>query len=104
MQLVKIKTAQDYVAEIIHPELEQENCHLSDEEEEAKADEIEERENSTFDPPSPMEILYDKDENYPDVPIMNTNGTGWFWFGGITGKQSDPKSSMKEALEKLSSR
>ncbi|OAD60574.1 ATP-binding domain-containing protein 4 [Eufriesea mexicana] len=57
---------------------------------------------SQFNPPSPMEILYEE-EDYPDVPVVNRNQTGWFWFGGIAGKHPDAKSAMREALEKLSS-
>lgn len=56
-----------------------------------------------FNPPSPMEIVYD-DEDYPDVPVSNRNQTGWFWFGGVVGKNSDPKLATEEALDKLSSR
>lgn len=56
-----------------------------------------------FNPPSPMEILYEE-ENYPDTPIVKKNQRGWFWFGGIVGKHPDVTSAMEEALEKLSSR
>lgn len=50
-----------------------------------------------------MEVLYEE-EDYPDVPTVNRNQRGWFWFGGITGKRTDITSSVEEALEKLSSR
>lgn len=56
-----------------------------------------------FNPPSPVQVLYEE-EDYPDIPVINKNRTGWFWFGGIAGKHSDAKSAMEEALEKLSSR
>lgn len=56
-----------------------------------------------FNPPSPLEIKYD-DEDYPDVPVSNKNKTGWYWFGGIAGKNPDSKLAMEEAFDKLSSR
>lgn len=51
-------------------------------------------------PPSPMEIAY-QEEDYPDVPTVNKNQTGWYWFGSIVGKNPEPKLAMAEALDSL---
>ena len=51
-------------------------------------------------PPSPVEIMYEE-EVYPDVPCVNKNQTGWYWFGSIVGKNPDPKLAMAEALDSL---
>lgn len=56
-----------------------------------------------FHPPSPMEILYEE-EDYPDMPTVNRNQLGWFWFGGIIGKHPDVVPAVEEALEKLNSK
>lgn len=48
-------------------------------------------------------MKYDE-EIYPDIPMANRSKTGWHWFGGIIGKDSDTKIAMEEALDKLSSR
>lgn len=50
-----------------------------------------------------MEVIYEK-EDYPDNPTVNKNQSGWYWFGGIAGKNPDPINAMEEALDKLSSR
>ncbi|KOX77844.1 Meiotically up-regulated 71 protein [Melipona quadrifasciata] len=102
---VPIKTPFDYIAEIVGPEL-HDGCNLSedenDERDERTGSNLRTSNSGQFNPPSPMEILYEE-EDYPDVPVVNRNRTGWFWFGGIAGKHPDAKSAMREALEKLSS-
>ncbi|KAL0101093.1 hypothetical protein PUN28_018744 [Cardiocondyla obscurior] len=101
---VLIKSPQDYIAEIIGPEL-HDGCNLSEDENDEHACEsnsLKASNSDQFHPPSPMEILYEE-EDYPDAPVVNRNQTGWFWFGGIVGKHPDVTSAMEEALEKLSS-
>ncbi|XP_031368007.1 diphthine--ammonia ligase isoform X3 [Apis dorsata] len=101
---VPIKTPFDYITEIVGPEL-HDGCNLSEDENDehdCTDSNIRTSNSGQFNPPSPMEILYEE-EDYPDVPIVNKNQTGWFWFGGIAGKHPDAKSAMREALEKLSS-
>ncbi|XP_048508586.1 diphthine--ammonia ligase isoform X2 [Athalia rosae] len=103
LQLVSVKAPSDYIVEIVKPEL-QDGCNLSDDEnEESECDNksLKTSNSGQFNPPSPMEIMYD-DEDYPDVPVSNKNQTGWFWFGGVVGKNSDPKLATEEALDKLS--
>ncbi|XP_046749065.1 diphthine--ammonia ligase [Diprion similis] len=103
LQLVSIKCPSDYIDEIVRPEL-QDGCNLSDDEnEESESDNkcLKTSNSGQFNPPSPMEIMYD-DEDYPDVPVSNRNQTGWFWFGGVVGKNPDPKLATEEALDKLS--
>lgn len=123
-----IKSPQDYIAEIIGPEL-HDGCNLSEEETDEHACESnslkasnsgtyrkENMEKNTlyviytifkyagqFHPPSPMEILYEE-EDCPDAPMVNKNQTGWVWFGGIIGKHPDVTPAVEEALEKLSSK
>lgn len=123
-----IKSPQDYIAEIIGPEL-HDGCNLSEEETDEHACESnslkasnsgtyrkENMEKNTlyviytifkyagqFHPPSPMEILYEE-EDCPDAPMVNRNQTGWVWFGGIIGKHPDVTPAVEEALEKLSSK
>ncbi|CAK9832233.1 Diphthine--ammonia ligase [Anthophora retusa] len=99
---VPIKTRSDYIAEIIGPEL-HDGCNLSE-------DENDEHDctGSQFNLSRPVEVLYEEKilyekEDYPDVPVVNKNQTGWFWFGGIAGKHPNVSSAMKEALKKLSS-
>ncbi|XP_076385210.1 uncharacterized protein LOC100877901 isoform X4 [Megachile rotundata] len=101
---VPIKTPSDYIAEIIGPEL-HDGCNLSEDENDehdCTDSSLKTSNSGQFNPPSPMQILYEE-EDYPDVPVVNRNQTGWFWFGGIAGKHPDAKSAMREALEKLSS-
>ncbi|XP_031835825.1 uncharacterized protein LOC116428379 isoform X2 [Nomia melanderi] len=101
---VPIKVPSDYIAEIIGPEL-HDGCNLSEDENDdhdCTDSSLKTSNSGQFNPPSPMEILYEE-EDYPDIPVVNKNQTGWFWFGGIAGKHPDPKSAMREALEKLSS-
>lgn len=47
-----------------------------------------------------MEITYEE-ENYPNNPSVNKNQTGWYAFGSIVGKNTDPKLAMAEALDSL---
>ncbi|KAI4477310.1 hypothetical protein M0804_012900 [Polistes exclamans] len=104
LKTVSVKTPYDYISEVVGPEL-QDGCNLSEDEtdEQACDDRNMKASNSGhFNPPSPVQVLYEE-EDYPDVPVINKNQTGWFWFGGIAGKHSDVKSATKEALEKLSS-
>ncbi|XP_076639743.1 uncharacterized protein LOC143351759 [Colletes latitarsis] len=101
---VPIKIPADYIAEIIGPEL-QDGCNLSEDENDEHDcidSNLKTSNSGQFNPPSPMEILYEE-EDYPDIPVVNKNQTGWFWFGGVAGKHPDAKSAMREALEILSS-
>ncbi|XP_026675302.1 diphthine--ammonia ligase isoform X2 [Ceratina calcarata] len=94
---------QDKNDEIIGPEL-HDGCNLSEDENDehdCTGSNLKSSNSGQFNPPSPMEILYEE-EDYPDAPVVNRNQTGWFWFGGIAGKNPDAKSAMREALEKLS--
>ncbi|XP_043285189.1 diphthine--ammonia ligase isoform X2 [Venturia canescens] len=103
LKKVSIKGPYDYIAEIVGPEL-QDGCNLSDDDnDEREIDNISLKTSNSgpFHPPSPLEIKYD-DEDYPDVPVSNKNKTGWYWFGGIAGKNPDSKLAMEEALDKLS--
>ncbi|XP_034189811.2 uncharacterized protein LOC117608575 isoform X3 [Osmia lignaria lignaria] len=100
---VPIKSPSDYIEEIIGPEL-HDGCNLSEDENDehdCTDSSLKTSNSGQFNPPSPMQILYEE-EDYPDVPVVNRNQTGWFWFGGIAGKHPDAKSAMREALEKLS--
>ncbi|XP_043492423.1 diphthine--ammonia ligase isoform X1 [Polistes fuscatus] len=104
LKTVSVKTPYDYISEVVGPEL-QDGCNLSeDETDEQTCDDRNMKASNSghFNPPSPVQVLYEE-EDYPDVPVINKNQTGWFWFGGIAGKHSDVKSATKEALEKLSS-
>lgn len=105
LKTVLVKSPQDYIAEIIGPEL-HDGCNLSEDENDEHACEnsnLKVSNSGQFHPPSPMEILYEE-EDYPDVPTVNRNQTGWFWFGGIVGKHPDVTPAVEEALEKLSSK
>ncbi|CAL1676967.1 unnamed protein product [Lasius platythorax] len=103
LKTVLIKSPQDYIAEIIGPEL-HDGCNLSEEETDEHACEsnsLKASNSGQFHPPSPMEILYEE-EDCPDAPMVNRNQTGWVWFGGIIGKHPDVTPAVEEALEKLS--
>lgn len=47
-----------------------------------------------------MEQIFENSE-YPNVPSINKNQTGWHWFGSIVGKNPEPKLAMAEALDIL---
>lgn len=100
---VTVKTPDDYIAEIVSPEL-QDGCNLSEDENDGNdsASSMKTSNSGQFNPPSPMQILYEEDI-YPDVPVSNKNQCGWHWFGGITGTHPEPKLAMHEAMDKLSS-
>jgi len=103
LKSVLIKSPQDYIAEIIGPEL-HDGCNLSEDENDehtCESNSLKASNSGQFHPPSPMEILYEE-EDCPDAPLVNRNQTGWVWFGGITGKHPDVTSAVEEALEKLS--
>ncbi|XP_066584188.1 uncharacterized protein [Prorops nasuta] len=103
LKSISIKTPHDYIVGIVGPEL-QDGCNLSDEEsEEHESINNTLRTSSSGDssPPSPIGILYE--EEYPDLSAVNRNNTGWFWFGGIIGKDPDAKTATEETLDKLSS-
>ncbi|XP_014468532.1 PREDICTED: diphthine--ammonia ligase [Dinoponera quadriceps] len=103
LKTISMKTSQDYIAEIVGPVL-HDGCNLSDDENdehECGNNSLKTSNSGPFNPPSPMEILYEE-EDYPDAPTVNRNQKGWFWFGGIAGKRPDVTSSVEEALGKLS--
>ncbi|CAK9817189.1 Diphthine--ammonia ligase [Anthophora plagiata] len=107
---VPIKTPSDYIAEIIGPEL-HDGCNLSEDENDehdCTGSNLKTSNSGQFNLSRPMKVLYEEKilyekEDYPDVPVVNKNQTGWFWFGGIAGKHPNVRSAMKEALKKLSS-
>lgn len=104
LKTVSVKTPYDYISEVVGPEL-QDGCNLSDDEADEQGCDNHNMKTSNSGhlyPPSPLQILYEE-EDYPDIPVVNKNQTGWFWFGGIVGKHLEAKHAMEEALEKLSS-
>ncbi|XP_012275518.1 diphthine--ammonia ligase isoform X2 [Orussus abietinus] len=103
LRSVSVKAPYDYMAEIVGPEL-QDGCNLSDEENdehESDSKSLRTSNSGQFNPPSPMEIVYEE-EDYPDMATSNKNQNGWAWFGGIVGKHPVAKLAMEEALDKLS--
>lgn len=54
----------------------------------------------TTDSLNPMEKICETSD-YPNVPSINKNQTGWHWFGSIVGKNPEPKLAMAEALDSL---
>ncbi|XP_044020531.1 diphthine--ammonia ligase isoform X2 [Aphidius gifuensis] len=103
---VPIKTPHDYIAEIIGPEL-QDGCNLSDDDDENNETEngdtksLKSSISGNFNVASTFEMKCNE-EDYPDMPVSNRNKTGWYWFGGIVGKNIDCQLAMEEALDKLS--
>ncbi|KAL7291284.1 hypothetical protein TKK_0014889 [Trichogramma kaykai] len=99
---IMVKTPLDYISEIVGPEL-QDGCNLSDEEnEEQEKDNNDPQGTNTgqLNPPSLQDETFETEE-YPENPCVSRNQTGWYWFGSIVGRNSEPKLAMAEALDKL---
>ncbi|XP_008217510.1 diphthine--ammonia ligase [Nasonia vitripennis] len=99
---IAVKTPLDYISEIVGPDL-QDGCNLSDDEndeQEKDNKDLQTTNSGQLNPPSSMETAYEEEE-YPNVPAVNKNQTGWYWFGSIVGKNPEPKLAMAEALDSL---